>query len=144
MATLRKTRWHSTKLQKKKSIENLQLPFNEKLFMRILENPIDHPSRKLIIHDLMSMPKKPTHGYMGISNNTFRNTTKQSGIPLETSPEFRNTTMTSFVQHIQKLPSTNIITLNLENNLVKWREEKEKLDRQTKKKDIWLLLKLQP
>lgn len=134
---------NETTKREKKNRENLQLPLNEKLFMRILENPIDHPSRKLIIHDLMSMPKKPTHGYMGISNNTFRNTKKQSGIPLETSPEFRNTTMTPFVQHIQKLPSTNIITLNLENNLVKWREEKEKLDRQ-KKKDIWLLLKLQP
>lgn len=59
----------------------------------------------------------------------LRNKASNVNIPLETSPEFRNTTMTPFVQHIQKLPSTNIITLNLENNLVKWREEKEKLDR---------------
>lgn len=36
--------------------------------------------------------------------------------------------MTPFIQYIQKLPSTNIITLNLKNNLVQGREKNEKLE----------------
>lgn len=36
------------------------LPANEKFSMLIMENPINHPRSKLIVHDLMPMPKKPT------------------------------------------------------------------------------------
>jgi hypothetical protein len=35
------------------------LPSDEKFTMLILKNPINHPGSKLIIHDLMPMPKKP-------------------------------------------------------------------------------------
>ena len=38
---------------------NTELPPNEKLSILVLKNPINYPGCKLVIHDLVSMPKKP-------------------------------------------------------------------------------------
>lgn len=51
-------------LQSKPLLSNIKecfwsIPSDEKFSMLILKNPINHPWGKLVVHDLMPMPKKP-------------------------------------------------------------------------------------
>nr|GME09016.1 hypothetical protein Iba_scaffold8078CG0050 [Ipomoea batatas]GME15236.1 hypothetical protein Iba_scaffold15996CG0010 [Ipomoea batatas] len=72
-----------------------------------MKNPIYHPRHKLIIHDLMPMPKKPLNACL----------------------QFWNATVTPLVQKIEKLPSTSTIALNLQNELMKRRQKDKELKR---------------
>lgn len=63
------------------------------------------------------MRTKSVSGRKKIGMNSMKK--DEQCIPLDACLQFGNSTMTSFVQNIEKSPTTYTITFNLQNELVK-------------------------